>query len=145
MKRVKTEFLSSKLVRFSQQILNANISALGRDNQSSYSHLFNKNSDLVYFGPIFGPNFGDFVLFLGPKLPFFGPIFLNCLMAGMNVSSLHCIETSVRCEVQLCLILTPLVCDNKHSENHNYRVTQSDYLIYFRWNKWLISSSRFMV
>ena len=37
MKRVKTEFLSSKLVRFSKQISNANISAPVRDNPSKFS------------------------------------------------------------------------------------------------------------
>ena len=37
MKRVKTEFLSSKLVRFSKQISNANISAPRRDNPSKFS------------------------------------------------------------------------------------------------------------
>ena len=37
MKQVKTEFLSSKLVRFSKQISNANISAPRRDNPSKFS------------------------------------------------------------------------------------------------------------
>ena len=37
MKRVKTEFLSSKLVRSSEQISNANILALVRDKPSKFS------------------------------------------------------------------------------------------------------------
>ena len=47
MKRVKTEFLSSKLVRYSKQISNANISAPVRDNPSKFSLRARHEYDLL--------------------------------------------------------------------------------------------------
>ena len=49
MKRVKTEFLSSKLVRYSKQISNANISAPVRDNPSKFSLRGRPESQLFTF------------------------------------------------------------------------------------------------
>ena len=69
MKRVKTEFLSSKLVRFFQQILNVNILALVRDNPSKFS-LRGRPESQLGLGLNFGPNFGDLGLFLRLKWPF---------------------------------------------------------------------------
>ena len=128
MKHMKTEPLSSKLVRFSKQISNVNILALVGDNPSSkFSQvgeslgpnicLKNVNS-WVHFGLIFAPNFDDLGLFLGPKWQFLGQ--KKWKSYGRDVCCLPCviicsqsIRDSVEPSVQLVCVVMPTPRDDR--------------------------------